>query len=105
MALEPLAAKFSAFGYAVQCVKGNDIDALVHLLEQVPFASGKPNLILAETTKGAGISFMENNVTWHHHVPTPDELERALQELEAAEQALEVALPAVETQRMKEVSA
>lgn len=94
MALEPLPEKFSAFGYAIQSVNGNDVDALVHVLEQLPFVSGKPNLILAETTKGAGISFMENNVTWHHHVPTPEELAHALQELEATEQAL--ALPTVE---------
>lgn len=89
MALEPLPEKFAAFGYAVESVRGNDIDALVNILEQVPFVPGKPNLLMAETVKGAGISFMENSVTWHHHVPSADELARALQELDAAEQALD----------------
>ena len=88
MALEPLAEKFTAFGYAVQVVNGNDVTALVDLFDRLPFAVGKPNLILAETVKGAGISFMENNVSWHHHVPTADELAQALQELDAAEAAL-----------------
>jgi transketolase len=89
MALEPLSDKFCAFGYAVQTVQGNNIGALVNVLEQLPFAPGKPNLIVAQTIKGAGISFMENSVTWHHHVPSADELARALQELDAAEATLE----------------
>lgn len=89
MALEPLPDKFAAFGYAVQSVRGNDIDALVDIFAQVPFIPGKPNLIVAETVKGAGVSFMENSVTWHHHVPSADELARALQELDAAEDALD----------------
>ncbi len=89
MALEPLGEKFRAFGYAVQTVQGNDIEALVNVFEQLPFSRSKPNLIVAQTTKGAGISFMENSVTWHHHVPSADELARALQELDAAEATLE----------------
>ncbi len=76
MALEPLPEKFVAFGYAVQGVKGNDIDALVNILEQPPFVPGKPNLIVAETIKGSGVSFMQNSVTWHHHVPSAEELAR-----------------------------
>ena len=88
MALEPLEAKFSAFGYAVRPVNGHDVAALVEVLEGAPFVAGKPNLVLAETVKGAGISFTENQVAWHHHVPTADELARALAELDAAEAAL-----------------
>jgi transketolase len=81
--------KFSAFGYAVQSVNGNDVEELVHVLDDLPFVADKPSLILAQTVKGAGVSFMENNVTWHHHVPSVDELALALQELDAAELALE----------------
>lgn len=88
MGLEPLAEKFTAFGYAVQTVKGNDIAALVSVFERTPFVPGKPNLVLAETVKGTGVSFIENNVSWHHHVPTVEELAQALVELEAAEAAL-----------------
>ncbi len=82
--LEPLADKFTAFGYAVRQVDGNDIPALIEALEAAPFAEGKPSLVLARTVKGSGVSFMENQVSWHHHVPTDDELECALAELNEA---------------------
>ncbi|MEZ4616674.1 MAG: transketolase [Caldilineaceae bacterium] len=71
-----LAQKFSAFGCAVREVDGNDIAALVEVFDALPFVPGKPNLILAHTRKGKGINFMENQVSWHHHVPTDAELPR-----------------------------
>jgi transketolase len=82
-----LREKFTAFGYAVREVNGNDVSELVDIFDQVPFAPGKPNLVLAHTTKGKGISFIENQVAWHHHVPTDDEFSRAMLELDAAERA------------------
>lgn len=88
MGLEPLADKFTAFGCAVQTCNGNDIEALVEIFEALPFAQGRPNLVLARTTKGKGISFMEDVAKWHHHVPSDDELRAALAELEKAEAAL-----------------
>lgn len=84
-ALEPLEAKFAAFGAAVRQCDGNDIDALMQLFDATPFEAGKPSLILANTVKGKGISFMENIPGWHHHVPTDDEYQRALNELDAQE--------------------
>ncbi|MCE7981406.1 MAG: transketolase [Caldilinea sp. CFX5] len=80
-----LAQKFTAFGYAVREVDGNAIPALVATFDALPFQPGKPNLILAHTVKGKGVSFTENQVAWHHHVPTADELTAALTELNAAE--------------------
>lgn len=80
-----LAQKFTAFGYAVREVDGNAIPELVAVFESLPFQPGKPNLILAHTVKGKGVSFTENQVAWHHHVPTADELTAALAELNAAE--------------------
>jgi transketolase len=88
MSLEPLAEKFAAFGYAVRHVDGNDIPALISLLESLPFEPGKPNLVLAHTTKGKGVSFMVDNVGWHHRVPTDAEYQAALAELDQAEKAL-----------------
>ncbi|WP_349258402.1 transketolase [Aggregatilinea sp.] len=90
VALEPLADKFAAFGYAVQQCDGNDIAALVETFDRVPFEPGKPNLILANTVKGKGISFTENVVAWHHKVPTDDELSRAMAELDRAAAEIEV---------------
>jgi len=89
MSMEPLEEKFVAFGYAVRHVDGNNVAELVDLLNQLPFESGKPNLILAHTVKGKGISFMEDNVSWHHRVPTEDEYAMAMQELERADSLLE----------------
>jgi transketolase len=90
MALEPLEDKFKAFGYAVRHVDGNDIAALVELFDRLPFEKGKPNLVLAHTTKGKGISFIEDKVPWHHKVPSETEFEIALRELGLAEKDLEV---------------
>jgi len=88
-ALEPLADKFTAFGYAVRKVDGNDIAALVAALDSVPFVAGKPSLLLARTVKGKGVSFMEDVKAWHHKVPTDEQLAAALAELAAARAALE----------------
>ena len=87
--LEPLAEKFRAFGYAVREVDGNDTQALVEIFNQVPFEAGKPNLVLAHTVKGKGVSFIENSVKWHHRVPTDEELETARRELDQALAQLE----------------
>jgi len=91
MALESLYDKFTAFGYAVRCCDGNDIPDLIAAFDAVPFVPGKPNLILATTINGKGVSVIENALPWHHKVPTADELARALEELDRAKAALEVA--------------
>lgn len=79
--LEPLADKFRAFGYAVCEVDGNDTQALTDLFDQLPFQPGQPNLVLAHTVKGKGISFIENSHKWHHRVPSDEEYDHALREL------------------------
>jgi len=79
--LEPLAAKLEAFGWAVREVAGNNPAALLEAFESLPLEAGKPNALIARTTKGCGVSFIENQPSWHHHVPTDDELRRALAEL------------------------
>jgi transketolase len=89
MAMEPLEDKFTAFGYAVRHVDGNNVADLVGLFDSLPFQPGKPNLVLAHTVKGKGISFMEDSIPWHHRVPTDVEYTTALLELEQAEKALE----------------
>lgn len=89
MSMEPLEEKFTAFGYAVRHVDGNNLSELINLFEGLPFEQGKPNLVLAHTVKGKGISFMEDKVHWHHRVPTDTEYGAALLELEQAEKALE----------------
>lgn len=89
MSLEPLADKFAAFGYAVRHVDGNNIEALLAIFKSLPFVAGKPNLIIAHTVKGKGVSFMENQAGWHHRVPSDEEYQMAMTELDLAEKALE----------------
>jgi transketolase len=88
--LAPLGDKFRAFGYAVREVDGNDVTELVRIFDQIPFETGKPNLILARTTKGKGISFIEDQASWHHHVPNDEEFATAMSELQLAEEAWQV---------------
>lgn len=78
---EPLAEKFHAFGWQVREVEGHDVTTLTAALTAVPFERGKPSLLIANTVKGKGISFMEGVTKWHHGVPSDEEYELALQEL------------------------
>lgn len=80
--LEPLADKFRAFGFTVREVDGNNVSALVEVFDSLPFTPGKPNLVLANTVKGKGVSFIENTHKWHHRVPSDEEYTTALHELD-----------------------
>ncbi|WP_296666765.1 transketolase [Demequina sp.] len=80
--LEPLPDKLRAFGMEVVELNGHDHGALRDAFANVPAASGKPTAIVAHTMKGHPISFMSDNVAWHHKVPSPEQVEAALIELE-----------------------
>jgi transketolase len=82
--LDPLADKAAAFGFAVVEVNGHDHGELLDVLSSVPFRPGKPTFVIAHTHKGHPISFMSNNVAWHHKVPNASEYHQALTELENA---------------------
>lgn len=84
---EPLAEKFTAFGWAVRTVDGHDLAALTAALE-APLESGKPGAVIARNIKGKGVSFMEDVAKWHHGVPGDDEYIQALAELDAELAAL-----------------
>jgi transketolase len=79
--LDPLDAKFAAFGWAVREIDGNDVAALLDTFAAVPFERGRPSCVIARTVKGRGVSFMEDRVEWHHKVPTAEQVERALEAL------------------------
>jgi transketolase len=81
---DPIDKKFESFGWAVKHVDGHDYDALIKTFDSLPFERGKPNLVIAHTVKGKGISYMENNVKWHHGVPDAKQYEEALNELDNA---------------------
>ncbi|MGH7714835.1 MAG: transketolase, partial [Vulcanimicrobiaceae bacterium] len=66
MPLEPLAEKWRAFGFGVCEVDGHDVAALRSSFASLPFEADKPNVLIAHTVKGKGISFAENDPDWHH---------------------------------------
>jgi transketolase len=79
--IEPLADKLAAFGWAVREVDGHDHAALADALRSVPWQPGRPSVLVAHTTKGRGVGFMENSVDWHYRSPSAEQLHAALEEL------------------------
>lgn len=78
LSIEPLAERVAAFGWAVDEIDGHNHEQLRSCLSRV---SDRPRCIIARTVKGKGVSFMENQVSWHYRSPSPEELEIALQEI------------------------
>jgi len=76
--LEPLPDKWRAFGFAVEEVDGHSVPALRGALARTPFEPDKPSIIICHTIKGKGISFVENNLSWHHKTKISDEEAQAL---------------------------
>ena len=81
MSLGDICAKFAAFGFDVVTVDGHDIDAVTAALK-VPHTPGKPKFVCCETVKGKGVSFMENNASWHGSTIKTADYEAAITELE-----------------------
>ncbi|MCP4679649.1 MAG: transketolase [Deltaproteobacteria bacterium] len=86
--LGSLAQKFEAFGWAVKEVDGHNLGRLIETFDGLPFVPKKPNLIVAHTTKGKGVSFMENEPIWHYRMPNPEEMEQACNELGIEKQSM-----------------
>jgi transketolase len=85
LALEPFADKWRSFGWEVREVDGHDHPALKAALAVRAHAEERPLCVLAHTTKGKGVSFMENSVLWHYRSPQGDEYLSACRELDTAE--------------------
>jgi transketolase len=81
MAVEPLAAKYGSFGWEVLRIDGHNMDQIVDALQQARAVRGRPVVILADTVKGKGVSFMQDQAGWHGKVPNHDELVKGLTEL------------------------
>jgi transketolase len=82
MGLEPLADKWKAFGFEVHQTDGNDPQALLECFASLEVGNNRPKLIIARTTKGKGISFIEDKAAWHHRIPVGNEVFAAIKELE-----------------------
>jgi transketolase len=79
--LDPLDAKYRAFGWEVVELDGHDLTALHAALSADPATRQKPLCIIANTVKGKGVSFMENQASWHHGVPSDAQFAQAMEEL------------------------
>jgi transketolase len=79
--MDPLAAKWEAFGFAIREIDGHDHAALYESFSALPLVKGKPTCFIANTTKGKGVSFAENEPSWHHGVPSAAQLAQAADEL------------------------
>jgi transketolase len=88
MAQDSLDERFASFGWKVIHAKGNDIEDLDKAFEAAKQTKGKPTMIIADTTKGYGVSFIENSAPWHHKIPSEEEYRKALDELEARRMAV-----------------
>ena len=85
---EPFDTKFEAFGWYVINVKAHDFDELEKAFDEAEKVSGKPVVIIQHSTKGKGVSYMENSVGWHGKAPNDDEYKQAMDELNAAYEAI-----------------
>jgi transketolase len=81
MPLEPVADKWSAFGWNVIPCDGHDIHSIHQALGKACQVTDRPSILIAKTVKGKGVSFMENQSYWHGNVPNDDQLRQALSEL------------------------
>ncbi len=83
MSLEPMRQRWEAFGWDVYDMDGNDMKSILETFRSIDFANGKPHLLISHTTKGRGVSYMENVAKWHHGVPTDEQYAQAISEISA----------------------
>ena len=81
MSLEPYVAKWESFGWAVEEINGHNMGEIIQVLKKAPFYPNKPSLIISNTTKGKGISFMENMAKWHGGAPNGELADKAKEEV------------------------
>lgn len=82
MAIEPIRERWEAFGWDVKDINGDEIESVVKAFDSIDYNNGRPHLIISRTTKGKGVSLMENVLKWHHGVPSDEEYECAHCEIE-----------------------
>ncbi len=82
MTLEPIKTRWESFGWEVLETDGHDMHDLTGTFKKIPVLKNKPHLIIANTVKGKGISFLEDKPEWHHGVPDRDQFHRAIDEIQ-----------------------
>ena len=77
----PIDKKFEAFGWNVLVIDGHDIDEILNAIEKAKNCKGKPTVVICNTIKGKGVSFMENQASWHGTAPNKEQCKQALAEI------------------------
>lgn len=85
----PIDEKFAAFGWHVQVIDGHDFDQIERAVNEASHIVGVPSVIIMKTTKGKGVSYMENQVSWHGAAPNEEQYNQGMAELKAAVAALD----------------
>lgn len=85
LGLEPFTDKWRAFGWSIEEVDGHNHAQLLAAFARLPFTEGRPSVVIAHTTKGKGVSYMENQVAWHYRTPLGADFDQAIAELEKAD--------------------
>jgi transketolase len=94
MSIDPLADKYKAFNWNVLEIDGHDLEQILTAFDRARTMPGLPTLIIAHTTKGKGVSFMENQAGWHGVAPNCDQFDQAMKELST---------PAISAERLDDV--
>lgn len=92
MAIDCIRTKWTAFGWEVIDMNGDDMADIVKTFDSIDMKGDKPHLVISHTTKGKGVSFMENVAKWHHGVPSPEQYAQAIAEIETRIKSMEESL-------------
>jgi transketolase len=82
--LSPLQERWRAFNWDVHVVDGHDVEGMAKLINSLDTKSGQPHVLIAKTTFGKGVSFMENKIKWHYSPLSDDEYAQAMREVEVS---------------------
>ena len=92
MGIDSIFERWSAFGWDVKEMNGNDMESIISTFRGIDFTNGKPHLLISQTTKGLGVSYMENEAKWHHGMPNEEQYKQAIQDIEVRIAAARAAL-------------
>lgn len=81
MAIDSIAQRWGAFGWDVKEMNGDDLQSILDTFASIDYNGGKPHLLVSNTTKGFGVSYMENIASWHHGMPNEEQYQQAMQEI------------------------
>lgn len=81
MAIDSIPERWGAFGWDVKVMNGDDMQSILDTFRSIDYSNGKPHLLVSNTTKGFGVSYMENVASWHHGMPNEEQYKQAMKEI------------------------